>query len=236
MFEDLNGFRHEYKYIEPEGNLIAVQTRLGTVMKKDVHAGDKGFYSIRSLYFDDHYDTYINQNIDGVDERAKWRIRIYDRNSDHISLERKIRKSDMIRKQSCDIDIGTYEDIIAGNARISATNPELFNMFVSEIKTRGLRPAVIVEYDRTPFVHSAGRVRVTIDRNIRSSSDIDGFLEDRGLASRPVLPAGANLIEVKFDTFLPDHIAHCVEHGRMRRETFSKYYMARKFPFGRKHI
>ena len=231
MFEDIKKFRHEHKYIEPEINLVGMQQRLGALMKKDPHVSEKGYYSIRSLYFDDYRDRFLNENIDGVDERSKWRIRIYDRSSDRISLERKIRKSDLISKQSCVIDICTFEKLIQKTANIDENNPPLLNLFIKEIKTSGLHPAVIVEYERTPFVHSSGNTRVTIDRNIRSSSETDAFLEDMQLNARPVLPKGYNLIEVKYDAFLPDQIAHATEHGRMRRETFSKYYLARKFPY-----
>ena len=69
MFEQLDGFRHEFKYIEPEINLIGVQSRLSALMKRDSHVGANGYYSIRSMYFDDYADSYLNQNIDGVDER-----------------------------------------------------------------------------------------------------------------------------------------------------------------------
>lgn len=231
MFEDITRFRHEHKYIEPEINLIGMQQRLSALMKKDPHVSDKGCYSIRSLYFDDYRDRFLNENIDGVDERSKWRIRIYDRSTEHISLERKIRKSDLISKQSCTIDICTYEKLINKTAMIDEDNPPLLNFFIKEIRGSGLRPVVIVEYERTPFVHSSGNTRVTIDRNIRSSSETGAFLEDRHLNARPVLPKGYNLIEVKYDAFLPDQIAHATEHGRMRRETFSKYYLARKFTY-----
>ncbi len=231
MFEDITRFRHEHKYIEPEINLIGMQQRLSALMKKDPYVSDKGCYSIRSLYFDDYRDRFLNENIDGVDERSKWRIRIYDRSTEHISLERKIRKSDLISKQSCTIDICTYEKLINKTAMIDENNPPLLNLFIKEIRGSGLHPVVIVEYERTPFVHSSGNTRVTIDRNIRSSSEISAFLEDRRLNARPVLSSGQNLIEVKYDAFLPDQIAHAIEHGRMRRETFSKYYLARKFTF-----
>ena len=236
MFEQLDGFRHEFKYIEPEINLIGIQSRLCVLMKKDPHVGANGFYSIRSLYFDDYGDSYLTRNIDGVDERIKWRIRIYNCNTGHISLERKIRKSDLIKKQACPIDLGTYKKIINRGAEISESNPALLNMFIREIKTEALAPATVVEYERWPFVSSGGGVRVTIDRNIRSSCEFDDFLSGEAIASRPLLPRGCNLIEVKYDTFLPDHIAHAVEHGRMRRETFSKYYLARKFPHGGRRI
>ncbi len=231
MFEDIDRFRYEHKYVEPEINLIGMEARLAALLKKDDHVGDRGFYSIRSLYFDDYSDRFLYENISGVDERTKWRIRIYDQNDRFISLERKIRKSDMVAKQSCPINKMTFEEIMAGTIGIEPGNPQLLNLFVREIKTRALHPAVIVEYERTPFVCAEGNTRVTIDRNIRSSSELGAFLENRSLISRPVLLSGQNLLEVKYDMFLPDQIAHAVEHGRMRRETFSKYYLARRFSY-----
>ena len=231
MFEDLTGFRHEHKYIEPEINLTAVEKRLGAVMKKDPHLADSTGYTVRSLYFDDYDSKYLYENINGVDEREKWRIRIYNGSSSHISLERKIRKMDLIKKQHCDIDTDTFKQIMDRTIAVAQDNHPVLNMFIKEMKMHLLHPAVIVEYDRMPFICPEGNVRVTIDRNIRSSADIDAFLEEKLPSFRSVLPKGQNLIEVKFDAFLPDYIRHTIEHGRMRRETFSKYYLTRKFPY-----
>ena len=231
MFEELDRFRHEHKYIEPEINLTGMQMRLGHIMRLDGHVSEKGFYGVRSLYFDDYHSRYLNENINGVDERMKWRIRIYDRNASHISLERKVRKADLISKQSCTISVDDFYAVLDRSIRISPENPPLFNLFVKELKTADLKPSIIVEYDRTPFVCAEGKTRVTIDRNIRSSLEAGAFLEDRELMGRPVLMAGQGLIEVKYKAFLPDHIAHTIEHGRMRRDTFSKYYLACKFPY-----
>ena len=231
MLNEERHFRHEYKYIEPEVSLLAAELRLDSVMKRDSHVSEKGYYSIRSLYFDDYDDTFLNENIAGVDEREKWRIRIYDRSSSFISLERKSRKADLISKDSCRIDSGTFDKIMKGRMDIKDGNPPLLNEFYIEMRTRLIRPAVIVEYERTPFIAKEGNTRVTFDRNIRSSSELDALLSDRELAARPVLTHGQNLLEVKFDGFLPDHIAHTIETGRMRRETFSKYYLTRKFTF-----
>lgn len=60
---------------------------------------------------------------------------------------------------------------------------------------------------------------------------MDAFLTGGALNARPVLPPGQDLLEVKYDDLLPGYIADAIEHGRMRRETFSKYYLARKFPY-----
>lgn len=229
MFEEVKCFRHEHKYIETKSNLTGIESRLDLLMKKDRHVGGKGFYSIRSLYFDDYSDRFLYENIAGVDERTKWRIRIYDQNDGYISLERKIRKSDLTAKQSCSIDMVTFDRIMARTIGIYPENPPLLNLFIREMKTRSLHPAIIVEYERMPYVCAEGNTRITIDRNIRSSSELASFLEDRPLISRPVLLSGRDLLEVKYDMYLPDQIAHAIEHGRMRRETFSKYYLARKF-------
>ena len=231
MFDENKHYRHEHKYVEPELKLKAAEFRLNAFLRKDPHAGEKGFYSIRSLYFDDYYDSFLMENIDGVDEREKWRIRIYDRDSGFISLERKSRKSDLISKDSCSIDKETFMKIMDGTVSVSSQNPPLLNVFITAVKTKALHPAVIVEYERTPFIAKEGNTRITFDRNIRSSSELDALLADRELHARPVLETGQNLLEVKFDAFLPDHIGHAIETGRMRRETFSKYYLTRKFTY-----
>ena len=231
MFDENTHYRHEFKYIEPETRLYPAELRLASFMDKDSHTGDKGFYSIRSLYFDDYFDTYLQDNICGTDEREKWRIRVYDRSSSFISLERKMRKADMIAKESCSISAECFDSLIKGTAAVSDGNAPLLNHFIINSKTRGLHPVVIVEYERTPFTAKEGNTRVTFDRNIRSSSEIDALLADRELSGRPVLEKGQNLLEVKFDGFLPDHIGHVIETGHMHRETFSKYYLARKFSF-----
>lgn len=232
MFEELTGYRHEHKYIESEADLTAAASRLAAVMKRDPHLSPgKGCYNIRSLYFDDHFNTFLDENINGTDERIKWRLRMYDRSTSYISLERKIRKADLIAKQHCKISVDTCQKLLSGTARISSDNPDLLNVFIKESRTRLLRPVIIVVYDRTPFVCAEGNTRVTIDRNIRSSSETDAFFADRPLVSRPVLLAGQNLLEVKYDAFLPAYIMRTIEHGRMRRETFSKYALARRLPY-----
>lgn len=231
MFDEKRHYRHEFKYVQPESRLLPAELRLSSFMSKDKHAGEKGFYSIRSLYFDDYSDSFLEDNIRGTDDREKWRIRIYDRNSGFISLERKMRKADLISKDSCSISEECFRSLLSGKASISGNNHPLLNVFILNVKTKGLHPVIIVEYERTPFIAKEGNTRVTFDRNIRSSSELDALLADRELMSRPVMEKGQNLLEVKFDAFLPDHIGHAIETGHMRRETFSKYYLTRKYAF-----
>lgn len=57
------------------------------------------------------------------------------------------------------------------------------------MKTRLMRPVVIVEYQRTAYTYAPGNVRITLDENIGASARIDRFL-DPEISLRPILPAG----------------------------------------------
>lgn len=96
------------------------------------------------------------------------------------------------------------------------------------MRTRLMRPKVIVEYDRTPFVEKLGNTRVTFDRNIRSSDAVQSFLEKR-IPGRPIMPAGRQILEVKYDEFLPDYLCRNLQLSRLRQTTFSKYYLCRRY-------
>ena len=65
-------------------------------MKPDIHQTDS-CYEIRSLYFDDCDDSFLEENESGVDQRKKYRIRIYDTKGEIIHLKLR-KKAAVIRK------------------------------------------------------------------------------------------------------------------------------------------
>ena len=78
------------------------------------------------------------------------------------------------------------------------------------------------------FVYDFGNVRITFDRNIGSTSELDSFF-DENLMLRPVLPSGKHILEVKYDELLPDFLYNVMNLGSLQRTAFSKYYLCRKF-------
>ena len=46
-------YRHEYKYLVTDQQIILLRQRLDKLISIDSHAGADGSYNIRSLYFDD---------------------------------------------------------------------------------------------------------------------------------------------------------------------------------------
>lgn len=223
-------FRHEMKYLCTDAQLRMIQSRLSGVMKLDPHTRDDGTYLIRSLYFDDYDDKCLNENIMGVAPREKFRIRIYNGSMDRISLERKSKVSDKIRKVSCKLT-REYYDILTdpkADKTIRPEYPELMQKLLALYKSSRMEPKVIVEYERRPYICQTGNVRITFDRNVTSSVRLSEFSEEK-INGRPIMPMGLHLLEVKYDEFLPDYIYRTLQMSNLQLTAYSKYYLCRKY-------
>lgn len=225
----MESYRHEFKYLCSFGELEMLRVRLRGLAAPDPHAGESGKYNIRSLYFDDHYDTCLRENEAGTDPREKFRIRIYNHSAERITLELKQKVRGKTRKLSCPLTEEQCRMIMEGRVpdRTEET-PALLTKLGLLMQTRLMRPKVIVEYERVPYVYPLGNVRITLDENISSSDRTDLFLEEQ-VPLRPVLPAGQHILEVKYDEFLPDALYRTVQLPDLRPTAFSKYYLCRRY-------
>lgn len=231
--EEAKKYRHEYKYLVSAGQLEILKARAQAVMQHDSHVSKEGpfagYYNIRSVYFDDLADTCYLENESGTDPREKFRIRIYNHSDERISLELKSKRAGMCLKQSCPLTREQTDILLKGQCLPEDKSyPAIFNKLLYQIKTRGLRPVVIVEYDRIPFVYPVGNVRVTLDMNISASNECQRFF-DGELPLRPILGLGQHILEVKWDELLPDHIYHAMDLQNLQWTSFSKFYLCRRF-------
>ena len=222
-------FRHELKYLISGAELAMLRSRMAHLIPADRHAGPDGVYTIRSLYFDDMDNRCYYENENGTDPREKFRIRIYNRSASHITLECKRKERGKTHKTACPLTEAQARCLMAGRALpdIGSQHP-LLQKLTAQMLTRGLRPVVIVEYDRIPYVYPHGNVRVTLDCNIASSRAVEKFLDAR-IPRRPIMPAGQQLLEVKYDEYLPDFIYRSLQLQNLRQTAFSKYYLCRKY-------
>lgn len=201
-----NKFRHELKYIISNAQMAEIKSRINTVMSLDSHVMN-GIYNIRSLYFDNFDNNCFYQIEDGINDRTKYRLRIYNADSSRITFERKEKHNGKTLK----------------TIRIIKKNENIL-----ELKALNMHPVIIVDYDRIPYVYKDGNVRVTFDTNISSCKYINMFYE-REIPKRPVMPIGMQLLEVKFDDFIPDIIYKSLEIQNLQQISYSKYYMCRRF-------
>ena len=218
-------FRHEYKYLLSENALQMFGSRLKGIMKRDPHTGDDGRYLIRSIYFDDMYDSCFHENEDGSAVKEKFRIRAYNADDSFICLELKRKEHGKTEKLMEVIDKELYEYLVfdrpvKGFSKIGT----LAKTLIMQKKTRLMRPRVIIQYEREPFIYDKGNVRVTFDRYISASPFTDRLFEDNAYCL-PTLPEGIHLLEVKWDEFLPDEIRTALENSRLNATAFSKYYL-----------
>lgn len=219
-------YRVENKYLVTDADLALLAGRLKCVMSLDEHQhGD--CYEIRSLYFDDAWDHCMEENESGVDSREKYRIRIYDAGSDVIHLEIKEKLRGLTRKTSCSLTEEECLRIMAGDLPLALDERASLNRLQMQMRCARMQPKAIIAYERTAFVYPAGNVRITFDRNIMASRNLEEFLEDRVSGMVPVLPSGVHVLEVKYDEFLPDVITELLEIGSLRQTAFSKYYLGR---------
>lgn len=200
--------------------------RLSAVMAQDAHQTG-ACYRIRSLYFDTPEDACMEENEAGVDQRRKFRIRLYDPAAGSMRLEIKEKQSGYTRKTSCVITRAECGRLMAGEIPDAFGARSALNALRLQMLTRLMRPAAVIEYERSAFVCPVGNVRVTFDRCIAASSNLQDFLSPGVARCVPLLPDGLHVLEVKYDELLPDFIAQALELGTLEPCAFSKYYLGR---------
>jgi len=220
-------YRHEVKHMISAGDAAAIRANLTAVASMDPHAREKGFYRIRSLYFDDPLDTALHEKLDGVNERRKFRIRYYNDDLSYIMLECKMKRDGVGAKPQARLTLEETEKILRGDIgwMVKSGRPLLAALYV-DMKTRRLAPKTVVQYKRVPFVYAPGNVRVTIDWDVRTGPP-GAFLDPEGLT----LPIedDVTLLEVKWDEYLPTVIRRAAALKSRTPTAFSKYAACRVY-------
>ena len=221
-------YRVELKYLVSELQLFFLQKKLEQIMQYDRFHPNGESYIIRSLYFDDLYDSCLQENENSTDYREKFRIRTYNGESSVIHLEVKEKIHGYTRKKKENL---SYEDCMCYINKelvlLKTEDGDLKKKLYASIQLSHYQPVQIVEYERIAMVEPNGNVRVTFDRNVGGTNQIHTFF-DEILPVTPALTAGMHILEVKYDEFLPDTIKEVLNSISLKRVSFSKYYYTRK--------
>lgn len=218
-------FRHELKHDVTTADMIAIRQRLRAVATADPHAVD-GKYLIRSLYFDTPTDRALIEKQNGVSRRQKFRIRYYNGDMSAIHLEKKCKVGGLGCKLSADLTRDQAQSIVDGDIGwMEQSDNELIRELYTRMVSEMLRPKVIVDYTREPFVYGPGNVRVTLDYNIRTGLNSTDFLNTECIT----IPAakGICIMEVKWDEYLPGIIRDVIQLPHTITGSFSKYEACR---------
>ena len=226
-------YRHELKYIISEGEHKLLATRIKACLKQDYYASlNGGEYLIRSLYFDDPFDSALWEKASGVGSRDKFRIRIYNYSDDAIKLERKHKEGQYIKKDSVSISREDCEEIMRGRFECLKRNESPFAMqFYGIFVSNHLRPKVLVDYTREPYVFPAEDVRITFDKDIRTALRCTDLFNPN-VVTYPVWDLrNCMILEVKFNESLPLYVQELLTLGASERTAASKYVFCRQYEF-----
>ncbi|TCO69833.1 polyphosphate polymerase domain-containing protein [Marinisporobacter balticus] len=220
--------RHELKYFINMHEYRYLKERLLGSLKRDQHGLIDDGYHIRSLYFDDVYNSAFNEKELGVFKRKKYRIRIYNITDQSIKLEKKSKYGMYINKDTINITKNEFYKLLEGkNEFLIQSNRRMLEEFYVEIKTKLLKPVVIVDYEREAYILEAGNVRITFDKNL--SVGINSFdIFDKNIAMKTIFDKPIMIMEVKYDSFLPNHVRNLLQIDHHNISAASKYVMCKK--------
>ena len=135
-------YRHELKYLISYADKAELAVRMAPVLHLDPHAKQGGYF-IRSLYFDDYWNTAYAEKDAGVLLRKKYRVRVYNCSDRSIKLERKKKFGSWIYKEAAPLTRAELERILAGDYDFLLHSPHrLCQEFYTECVSNVLRPVL----------------------------------------------------------------------------------------------
>ena len=217
--------RHEHKlYINP-ADYLQLSARLKHIAQLDKNSLGNDGYKIRSLYFDNYSNKAVMEKLSGLSRREKFRLRLYNDDSSFIRLEKKSKANRLCYKEKAPISKAQCESILAGRYEVlkEGRNPLFWELY-TKMNYQNLRPVIIVDYTREAYVYPAGNVRITFDKNIKASNNVQGLF-DPELVTIPA--ARAMILEIKYDGFIPEAIRQMIQITNRHEREFSKYLVSR---------
>lgn len=221
--------RYEYKYLVSAQDHQMIGRLLSAVLARDPHAGADGTYVVRSLYFDTPVHAGYHAKIDGLVERRKIRLRVYDPSQEQVKLEHKAKAGNVQRKETVWVSREQAGLLCEGTSgflldyRGESVSTSLLRAFVGE----PLRPVCLVEYDREAYVCPSQQVRINFDLRMRATASSLDLFRPSPLFT-PLCDDGDIVMEVKHGGHLPDFLRDILSAFSPVRTSFSKYCLARE--------
>jgi hypothetical protein len=176
---------------------------------------------INSIYFDTNNLDCINDNLDGVNIRKKFRVRWYGDNKilNSPNLEIKCKKNFESYKKIISLNKFKNFDITKNG------NIDLLTQYINRdvLLNINLKPINLIHYQRLYLISSNKLIRATLDFNIKNKKIIN--------FSNPFF-ANFNdvILELKYDTNLDNYVRTNLNQMNTRYSKSSKYINYTLFP------
>lgn len=208
-------YRYELKFVLDNSGLShAMQWIYNYTHAREKYSKRK----VNSLYFDDVDFSSVRDNLAGLSNRRKMRIRWYgQKKNSSLYFEEKIRNGRLVYKNS-------YPLISIQNTLLELTIKDIVSMCKKEMREQKvifdehLTPTLQVSYDRNYYEDLDG-VRITIDQNIK----FYGSLPNQKLNGVLSVPYPYKVMEIKFSPHLKTRIDGLIKPLHITPKRHSKY-------------
>jgi SPX domain protein involved in polyphosphate accumulation len=167
--------------------------------------------TINSIYLDTLNFDFAKDNINGISERKKIRVRWYDDDFDKIYLEEKNKKNFFIQKNVLKLNISTNKENLLNDLKklfINSSNMKYNNYNYNFI--------LKTNYKRNYWLSSNGKIRATIDTEIKTSP---------AYSASKVVNLPETILEFKFSPNFENSFRDFFsqKHLNIRSKKYSKY-------------
>ncbi|MEM9544638.1 MAG: polyphosphate polymerase domain-containing protein [Bacteroidota bacterium] len=164
---------------------------------------------VNSIYLDDLDFNALNDNLSGISNRFKYRLRWYGDSLEELKkpiLEKKI-KENMLG----------YKELFQMDSFINTPRGLRESLSIRQLQEKSAVPVVLIKYLRTYLQSFDNRVRITIDRSLNyfgiNNYSIDPFpIQDEAI-----------ILEVKYDEEIEEDISDILQAIPFRMTKNSKY-------------
>jgi len=207
--------RHEIKYIFSNDQLSIFMKWMFSKTNFNKKYPDR---LVNSIYFDDVFNTSANDNLAGISQREKYRLRWYNieiNNSSNFEIKRKVNKLNskiyfkLQNKYKNIFDLSNSEIAYIFQKTIFEYDPKYnFNLF----------PKLQVQYFRSYF-ENIKNIRITIDKKIQFWSCPEHHKMFYGYK----YPYWANIVEIKFEQDCYNYVNDLIRKTTFLPKRHSKY-------------
>ena len=171
---------------------------------------------VNSIYFDNSSYSSIRQNLDGVSNKKKIRVRWYGKENKLIKplLEVKSKKGSETNKESNKIK--ELNDLKFLDLKNLETIKNVINTKIKPKKI--IYPVLSTHYDRQYFISSSGKIRATVDYNLKSI-----FLKNQSQLDIKKNFSFTSILEFKYATKLDKYVRQNLKEITLRLSKNSKF-------------
>ena len=171
---------------------------------------------INSIYYDDENYCTAQDNLAGITNRRKYRIRWYGSEFKDFIYEIKIKKNNLGEKISLKSDqkLIKFQNLFSFNNDFLKKDENKF--FLNYVNNFNLLPQMKIKYLRSYFIYK-NKIRITYDRNInyelvKNSNSVKDYTNDF-----------MNVIELKFNPNDNLLALELIKNSKLIPKRFSKY-------------